>query len=111
MIRMKLASPQSYGLWDGDRLMAECHFSMEGSALLIDRIIRHEAVEGLDEVDALLRATTSHMQGLGIDQVLCRNEELFDRLLELRFTRGEGCVHSTPDEVLRHLCGPACNPS
>ena len=47
MITMKLSSPQSYGLWDGDRLLAECAFSMEKDALLIERIDVFEPVDCL----------------------------------------------------------------
>ena len=108
MIRMKLSAPQAYGLWDGDRLLAECRFSLEDTALLIDGIDRHgptDAIEGFDPVDALLRATTNHALPLGIDRVICRDPALFDPLMALRFTRHEDRIESTPDEVLRHLCG------
>ena len=104
MITMKLSSPQSYGLWDGDRLLAECAFSMEKDALLIERIDVFEPVEGLNAYDALLRAVVSFMEPFSPKSVRCRVPELFDELTALRFVRKGDAVESTPEEVMRHLC-------
>lgn len=104
MIRMKLASPHSYGLWDEDKLMAECHFAVEDTTALITGFDVHGEIEGLNPYDALLRATVFHLKPLGIDAVVCRSAALFEPLLALRFLQGDGFVSSTPEEVLRHLC-------
>ena len=104
MITMKLSSPQSYGLWDGDRLLAECAFSMEKDALLIERIDVFEPVVGLNAYDALLRAVVSFMEPFSPKSVRCRVPELFDELTALRFVRKGDAVESTPEEVMRHLC-------
>ena len=104
MITMKLSSPQSYGLWDGDRLLAECEFSKDGNALVVERIDIFEPVDGLDAYDALLRAVTSFMSPFSPPTVICRKPELFDELVRLRFVQKGDMVESTPEEVLRHLC-------
>ncbi|MBQ2698240.1 MAG: hypothetical protein IJF59_06135 [Clostridia bacterium] len=104
MITMKLSSPSSYGLWDGEKLLAECAFAKEGDALLIERITVFEPVEGMDIYDALLRAVTSFMSRFAPKTVLCREQSLFEELIRLRFVAKDGWVESTPEEVLRHLC-------
>lgn len=104
MITMKLSSPSSYGMWEGEKLLADCVFSKDGDALIIESIKVFEEVEGLNAYDALLRATVSFMEPFSPKSVMCRDKALFTPLKQLRFEDHGDYVESTPEEVLRHFC-------